>query len=279
MYFGPIPNSPYSIADLTFLVNSLIDTTINPCIIHYEGETLIMNKQTDFKTGPLAGKNYDRFEQAMPWYNEIEELLATTLAAKLRGIKDPQVLELGCGTGLTTEKIMKHVPNCHLVAIDSSRRMIIEARKRVRSKNITWMHTDATEYVCKAISNNYDAVVSAFMIHNLTPEQRRMLFKGICNVVRIRGGWFINADKYARNNEAKHLADLADQLLHFDVFNDDPAYRLKWTVHYLLDEKIRFTEKDQIDLLRNVDVLNHVTCRFTFRRRMEALFSARIITE
>ena len=238
-----------------------------------------MNKQTDFKKGPLAGKNYDRFEQAMPWYDEIEELLVSTLATKLKGIKNPQVLELGCGTGLTTEKIMKRVPNCDLVAIDSSRRMITEARKRVRSKNITWILTDAVEYVCTAMSNHYDAVVSAFMIHNLTPEQRRALLKGICNVVRIGGGWFINADKYARNNEAKHLADLADQLLHFDVFNDDPAYRLKWTVHYLLDEKIRFTEKEQVDLLQEVDILNRVTCRFTFRRRMEALFSAQIVSE
>jgi tRNA (cmo5U34)-methyltransferase len=231
-----------------------------------------MKNRTDFQSGPISGGGYDKFREAMPWYGQMQEGLATTLAAKLKRIKNPVVLELGCGTGITTEQLLKHVNGVELVSLDSSRPMMAEAKKRVGRKAVRWFAEDAISFLDGCAPNQFHAVASAFMIHNMPTTERSRLFRGIHKVV-MKGGWFINADKYARDNEEQHLEDIVSQLLDFDKFADDVPFRRKWVRHYLMDEAIKFTEAEQ----RRIASSSATKGTFVLRQRMEALFLMRIV--
>lgn len=232
-----------------------------------------MKKRSDFQTGPISGGGYDKFREAMPWYGEMQESLAATLAGKLAKTPHPVVLELGCGTGITTEQLLKHVNGVELVSLDSSRAMMVQAKKRVGKKAVFgWVVEDAIHFLERCAPDQFDAVASAFMIHNLPPSVRSRLFNGIYKVVRNKG-WFINADKYARDDEETHLEDVVSQLLDFDKFADDVPFRRKWIRHYIMDEAIRFTEAEQ----RRIAGALATKGRFLLRRRMEALFLMRIM--
>jgi ubiquinone/menaquinone biosynthesis C-methylase UbiE len=238
-------------------------------------------QQADFQPGGfLAGDNgnkYDRFKLAMPWRDEIEEKLATTLLEKLRRKKQPRILELGFGTGMTTAMLLKYMPDAKIVAVDSSAAMTKVAMEHVPSKSVTWFTQDVLEFMSQCKPAQFDAVASGFMTHNLEQSDRLRLFDGIRHVLK-NNGWFINADKYARDTPAKRIEDLAEQIVAFDVFSDDPAYRLQAIKHYLADENIRFTEREQLALVRGYRSKRGVHYGFIYRRRMEALFVSQFTT-
>jgi cyclopropane fatty-acyl-phospholipid synthase-like methyltransferase len=232
-----------------------------------------MKKQDDFRRGSLAGKNYDRFEHEVPWYSKTQRLVGERLAENLAHIKQPRILEIGCGTGGTTEQIIRHVPHCKLTALDDSQKMINEARARVRNRNVTWLLGDAMHLLCvhpPRWPNEFDAIVSALTIHNFGPHLRSCLFRGMSWCMRNKG-WMINADLYACNDESRHTGDLALHIMGLDIFADDPAYRLKWLTHCLEDERIKFTRHEQ---RTHMDGGSWNNISFTPITRMVALFAA-----
>jgi ubiquinone/menaquinone biosynthesis C-methylase UbiE len=66
---------------------------------------------------------------------------------KLAGLNDPElVVDLACGTGITTEEILASVDeHCRVIAIDRSAAMLAVARERVRDPRVTWVEARAAE--------------------------------------------------------------------------------------------------------------------------------------
>ena len=70
------------------------------------------------------------------------------------------ILEIGCGTGLLTEKLLDRFPASYVTALDISPSMVEQCNTKLsRSGRLSFLVTDAEEY-CR-IGKRYDLVVSS----------------------------------------------------------------------------------------------------------------------
>ena len=70
------------------------------------------------------------------------------LANRLGDLPAPRIADLGCGPGVSTFELARHLPEARLVGVDVAPRMLHEARRRRRnaclpSARITWLQADA----------------------------------------------------------------------------------------------------------------------------------------
>ena len=74
--------------------------------------------------------------------------------------KVDSILEIGCGTGILTEKLLDRFPASYVTALDISPGMIDRCRSKLNlSKRLSFLVTDAEEY-CR-IGKMYDLIVSS----------------------------------------------------------------------------------------------------------------------
>ena len=57
----------------------------------------------------IIGDEYEIFRKALPHYDELQEGVGLHIAEHLstKSIQEPLILEIGCGTGHTTEAILR----------------------------------------------------------------------------------------------------------------------------------------------------------------------------
>ena len=86
-------------------------------------------------------------------------------ASSLQGVR--RILDVGCGTGILTEKLHARFPGSDICAIDISDAMIARARGRLcRAANVTWVTGDATRVNGMA---PFELVVSSSSLHWMSP--------------------------------------------------------------------------------------------------------------
>ncbi|MGH8559922.1 MAG: class I SAM-dependent methyltransferase [Methylococcales bacterium] len=133
-----------------------------------------------------------------------KERLAQAVSTAQRRLSTDRlsILELGCGTGLATEQLLKRVSRVQVLAIDDDAVRCYVAQDRIRiykSDNAVEIRVaDVMEYLEMSIQqgNFWDIVVSAFTFHNWTRTYRELVLKKIKQVL-IPGGLFLNVDYYA----------------------------------------------------------------------------------
>jgi tRNA (cmo5U34)-methyltransferase len=111
----------------------------------------------------------------------------------LRCQKDsPRVLDLGAGTGLFANAVIKRYPSARLTLVDFSEEMIAFAKARFGTKA-------DTEYIIGDYTNaqfegKFDIIVSALSIHHLDAVDKEKLYKKVFGLLA-DGGEFLNADQ------------------------------------------------------------------------------------
>jgi len=128
--------------------------------------------------------------------NELIPLMSTFYgtAAELTKInKDTgSILDLGAGTGLLTEWVMKKYPKAEYTLVDIADGMLDIAKERFKgASNISFKIED---YRSGISGGKYDAIVSAMSIHHLDSNEKRQLYKNIYDSLK-NGGVFVNADQ------------------------------------------------------------------------------------
>ena len=134
--------------------------------------------------------------QLLPRYDE--------MLAAIANCSPPQaerILELGCGTGELSLKILERCPASRLVAIDYSPRMLQCARTKLQAagygERINWIEADFGDWANGTTplgtGNQLDACISSLAIHHLTDEMKLKLFQQIHRCLK-PGGCFWNAD-------------------------------------------------------------------------------------
>src|ERR1041384_5510868 len=94
-----------------------------------------------------------------------EAAVATTQPAR-------HVLDVGCGAGNYTLKLLEHLPGLDATLIDLSRPMLDRARERVSratSGRITTIQADIRE--AKLADGEFDIVLAAAVLHHLRTDQ------------------------------------------------------------------------------------------------------------
>jgi putative AdoMet-dependent methyltransferase len=110
-----------------------------------------------------------------------------------------RVLELGSGTGNLSELIA----NCHeLVSVDVSENMEAIARRKVRHlANRRFIKADILEVFSQALGK-FDAVISTYVVHHLTDEEKQRLFALIFDHL-LPGGTAVFGDLMVSNDSEK----------------------------------------------------------------------------
>lgn len=218
------------------------------------------------------------FWQIVPHYNDAQDTITQAIRAEFKDREDIlNILEIGCGTGITTQKILSAYPKINLTGIDNVDYIAEEAKKRLleEGRQVNILHADALEYLEGQPSESYEVIVSAIVLHNCPVEYRDQVFKEIFRTLK-KGGVFINVDKIAQDDESEHQEALNWQINEFKKFDDlgHPELREKWTKHYLDDEKpgIVLYEKDYINSLTSAGFSE---IKNTYRYQMEAAYTAK----
>ena len=209
--------------------------------------------------------NYDHYETdvydqdiqaVIPGHRElhdhIDKLFKPLVGRSLR------ILELGIGTGLTAERILKIVPRAHYTGIDFSKQMLDGAQKRLQKYDVRFTVGD----FAKIPFEKQDIIVSVIGIHHQTHEGKKALFKKIFSALE-QGGRFIFGDlmtfrdpEEAAFNEACHYAHLVQHA------RNEQALR-EWAHHHKFLNLLAPIE-DQMNWLKEVGFseVNVVYCKY-----------------
>lgn len=153
-----------------------------------------------------------------------------------------QVLELGCGTGITTLSILAQNPKIQLHSIDNEPTMLNQAREHLSAwldkGCLTLEEVDVLSALQARGTASLDALVSAYTLHNFLQDYRAQAYPEIFRVLK-PGGVFINGDRYALDDTREHTRLIQSEIQsYFDVLIKMNRADLleKWIVHLFSDE-------------------------------------------
>jgi ubiquinone/menaquinone biosynthesis C-methylase UbiE len=106
---------------------------------------------------------YERGPEATAqWFGEVEQVQRALDAFLPAG----NVLELACGTGLWTRRLLEHAR--HITAVDASPEMLALTEQRVGSQRVRYVRADVFEW---RPDESYDVVFFGFWMSHVPPER------------------------------------------------------------------------------------------------------------
>ena len=224
----------------------------------------------DGRFAGILGQEYEKLLKAMPHIphieNEVARLANQVLPSPVKSGKIRMILDLGCGTGLTTLALRKYVHYSCIVGVDKEPAMlkqyvnnIVEGKKSYFLESgvvVKAFRSDVLAFLKRCNDSGFDAVVSAFVLHNIPKAKRAEIIKEIARVLR-PGGIFVNGDKIAPDDKPLHDKYLMQQFAKFvQVYPspEDAAYCIEWIEHYARDNEpdLRYTETEVSSSLKAV---------------------------
>ncbi|MFJ8229824.1 methyltransferase [Streptomyces sp. NPDC094448] len=147
-----------------------------------------------------AAHTYDRLTALNPGYRT--DLLRS--ARRLRLPRDGaglHLLDLGCGTGASTEALVRAAPRARITAVDASPGMLRHALAKPWPARVRFRHLTAEEAATTA-GEPYDAVFAAYLFRNVTDPD------GVLATVRslLRPGGRLAVHEYSLSGSAVHRA-------------------------------------------------------------------------
>ncbi|MGO9227891.1 MAG: class I SAM-dependent methyltransferase [Bryobacteraceae bacterium] len=181
-----------------------------------------------------------------PNRHKMVEVIIAVLAAST---PDPRlVVDLGTGTGFLLERLLRRFPNCRAVAVDGSQQMVAEAKSRLGTlaQRVAFAIGDLRRPETLRVEiGSADAVVSAYALHHLSLQEKAELM-GRCRALLKEGGWLLNADLVAEEDEL--LEALTQQMRVSGIVDRaqgrDPRFPDAAATRHFLDELQR-NECDQ----------------------------------
>lgn len=195
----------------------------------------MINRQRVKQHFSKAAATYD--EAAIIQRRTAEDVAERTL---LLTCEKKTILELGCGTGLLTEQLVKHYPDAAISAVDLATDMLLYAKSRLTTKPplwqfwseakspVRWVQADA--YALPFDDASFDLIVSNFMLQwcqdldRVFAEMRRVVKPGGAilfstfgpdTLKELRQAWVrVEGDAaHQRFNEFIDMHDLGDALI------------------------------------------------------------------
>ncbi|MCI4331952.1 MAG: class I SAM-dependent methyltransferase [Thermoplasmata archaeon] len=147
-----------------------------------------------------------RWERQQEFHLEHREERFTAMLDLLEAVGPPQtVVDLACGPGSLSRRLLARFPSVHVVAVDFDPVLLRLGREALApfSDRIRWVEADLrTEgWAAQFPPAGADAVVSTTALHWLTPTELSRVYRQLPRVLRA-GGVFLDGD---------HLAYEADQ--------------------------------------------------------------------
>lgn len=161
-------------------------------------------------------------------------------------------LDLGAGTGHGATLFLDVYVNSRIICVDFSRRMARKCQENLKGYGDRFKLVEG-DFTQMDLGQNYDAIISAVAIHNISHAEKEQLFERIYRALKV-GGVFANADfvqgetaeqeKYYREVYRKYLeSNLCGEELQVwlrHAFEEDMPMKYSEQCYHL--SKIGFTK-------------------------------------
>ncbi|HEY0907769.1 MAG TPA: class I SAM-dependent methyltransferase [Candidatus Paceibacterota bacterium] len=200
--------------------------------------------KNDGRFAHTLGEEYELLLKSMPHYSEVQWRIGQIIGKRFEGkpVSKVKVLEIGCGTGITTRAILGCDVRTEIWAVDNEKVMLEQARAMVKGlraqSRVHFEQHDILVFLGTVPDSYFDVVASAWVLHNFENGLREEIMKEIYRVLK-PGGLFVNGDKYAHDDLAERASRLAEQIRRFDVYDGmgRSDYKAEWIAHYVQDER------------------------------------------
>ncbi len=153
-----------------------------------------------------------------------------------------EVLEIGCGTGITSCALLDARNDLVITAVDIAPAMLAQARVNLAGAlgrgRIRLVENDALDFLRGLESDSVDLVASGYALHNFEQSYRQQAVREVLRVLK-PGGVLVNGDRYALDDTLEHLNVVQDEVRQFfKVFRELDRLNLleQWIVHLYSDE-------------------------------------------
>jgi tRNA (cmo5U34)-methyltransferase len=189
------------------------------------------------------GAEYEMLKLICPASVDMSRRVGEALASRVnKAGQTQQVLELGCGTGITTLSVLAQNPDIQLRSVDNEPTMLNQAREHLSAwldkGQLSLEEIDALGALRQCASASLDAIVSAYTLHNFPQDYRALVYPEIFRALK-PGGVFINGDRYALDDTIEHTKLIQQEIeAYFGVLMKMNRADLleKWIVHLFSDE-------------------------------------------
>jgi ubiquinone/menaquinone biosynthesis C-methylase UbiE len=93
-------------------------------------------------------------------------------ARRLEAPPSASLLDLCCGTGLSTQALRTEHPTARLTGLDASAGMLDHAAAKPQLAGVTWIHGDATDPAQAGAAGPYDGILMAYGLRNVPDADR-----------------------------------------------------------------------------------------------------------
>ncbi len=191
-------------------------------------------------SGPIAAE-YEVLQLICPAAAEISRRVGECLAGLQLG-QSPKVLEIGCGTGITTLSLLHARDDINITALDNEPAMLKQAKDNLahwlEQGRVELVETDALSGLQALPDASVDAIATGYAVHNFLQDYRRRVLEEVHRVLR-PGGAFINGDRYALDDSVAHTRLTQQEVRHwFEAFTAIGRQDLleQWVIHLFSDE-------------------------------------------
>ena len=233
-----------------------------------------MKNNNNFNEDNILNKEYELLKLAIPHHDEFQAVVGDILSSI--DTVNPKIIEIGCGTGITTSIIDKAI-DADITSVDIEESMITRARSKEYRNNVNFTCSDIINFLKKQEDDSIDVVVSGYTLHNLEARLRQEVCREIYRVLKTKG-LFINADKMALDNKLEYKKVFEEQIAAYDIFRGIGHSDLadQWVKHYHVDnsEDIVLVEGDYKGCLSEISFGQVDT---VYREKLECVVVAKKI--
>ena len=204
-------------------------------------------------------QEYDILEKVYGNYKSFQNNILNEINNFSSNKEELKVLEIGCGTGWTSNIILQSNKKIDLILLDNDPDMISIANKHIKNPQKHTFNFVTSDIVDFLNSNKmkFDIIVSAYTIHNFHKEYRSKLYSLIYKALN-NNGQFINADKYAPDDDDNRMKGLKYRINKFTDYllniKDNEKYKKKvqfeviyeWISHYIDDQSPNKVMKENV---------------------------------
>ena len=203
-----------------------------------------MNGEIKSQFSGIIGEDYGVLEKVCPNAIDVRSRIGALVASFVSADRSGplSVVDIGCGSGLSTLPILESSRDLRVVAIDNEPTMLSQARSTLAqwldTGRLSLIEADAVAAVAGMPSESVDIVASVETLHNFLRSHRSKLIRETFRILR-PNGLFLNGDRYALGDvhahqefmqrEARNIVQVLSSLGRVDLLEE-------WIAHLFSDE-------------------------------------------
>jgi tRNA (cmo5U34)-methyltransferase len=157
---------------------------------------------------------YDEMCQLLvPGYDLMQDTLIDFL--RFESINNIILLDLGAGSGILIEKILKEFPDSKCYYLDYSDDFMDVAKNKLEKyhERVIYIKSNFCDFWEPLLKDKPNVITSTSAIHHLSNENKKKLYKKCYDILR-KDGWLFNIDEMKTLNNTAHLKNLHYWIYH-----------------------------------------------------------------